>query len=129
MQIKQVNLISVQDWDTLVSTTYNRPYSLQQQDDCKPRGIEFLTVPPEEPFDYENDTIPEEINGDEMGVSFSAWLKRDPQQPIPCADPTDYFYTELFWERNFYPSKEMIAQDLFNRGLLPQGEYVINIDW
>lgn len=35
----------------------------------------------------------------------------------------------LWWERNFYPSVEVVANDLHARGLLPAGEYTIDIDW
>jgi len=35
----------------------------------------------------------------------------------------------MWWERNFYPDVEMIANDLHKRGILEAGEYVIDIDW
>lgn len=145
MKTKSVNVIDVSDWDKLVVDTYGRPYSFQQQDGCKDRGKEYLTVDGQ-PDDYENDTVPEIINGEDMGVSFKAWLERDPNAPL---NPTDeeigscnYFYNEdrekwckskshinLFYERNFYPHVSMIANDLHARGLLPAGEYMIDIDW
>lgn len=146
MKIKSVNVIDVHDWDQLVIDTYEKPYSFQQQDDCKDRGHEYISVPaPQE--DYENNTLPEIINGEEMGVSFKAWLERDPNAPL---NPTDeelaecnYFYREedkikwceseshinMFYERNFYPHVNMIINDLHARGLLPAGEYMIDIDW
>lgn len=30
--------------------------------------MEYIAVPTENPYDYENDTVPEEVNGEEMGV-------------------------------------------------------------
>ena len=132
MKFKQVQRIEVQEWDQLVEETYGRIYSFQQQDGCKDRGVENLTVPVQHPWDYENDTIPEKVNGDEMGVSFKAWLERDPKQKINSDDARRQacgFGLNLFWKRNFYPSVEMIANDLHSKGLLPAGEYVINIDW
>ncbi len=119
-------VISVQDWDDLVQTTYCRPYSFQQQDDCKERQRVHITIP-DHPYDYENETIPEVVNGDEMGVSFAAWLARDPKQPLP--DRSDTFGLQLFWERNFYPDYQMIANDLHAKGLIEAGDYVIDIDW
>jgi len=129
--IKTVNMIELGDWDTLVETTYGRPYCLQQQDGCKSRGVEKITVPTKYPYDYENESIPEVVNGDEMGVSFSAWLTRDPKLTLKDEklDHNESWYVELFWHRNFYPSVEMIANDLYEKGLLPAGEYSINIDW
>ena len=126
IESKSVNIIEANDWDKLVEETYGRPYDFQQQDDCKDRGVEYFTVPccPE---DYENDTVPEIVNGDEMGVSFKAWLARDPKTPLPDRDDT--FGLTLWWERNFYPDVQMIANDLYEKGLIEAGDYMINIDW
>lgn len=119
-------LIDVQDWDNLVTETYGRPYSFQQQDGCKDRDLVAITVP-DECDDFENDTVPEIVNGDEMGVSFKAWLARDPKTPLPDRDDT--FGLTLWWERNFYPDVQMIANDLYEKGLIEAGDYMINIDW
>lgn len=109
--------------------TYNKPYSFQQQDDCKDRGIEYITVPYEDPHDYSRDTIPEVVNGNIMGVSFKAWLERDPTTKIPSEYSFDLDFTDMWWERNFYPDVSMIINDLHSKGLLEAGEYGINIDW
>ena len=119
-------LIDVQDWDALVTETYGRPYSFQQQDGCKERQLVSITVP-DECDDFENDTVPEIVNGDEMGVSFKAWLARDPKTPL--RDRDDTFGLTLWWERNFYPDVQMIANDLYVKGLIEAGDYIINIDW
>lgn len=127
LKFKTKNVIEMGDWDRLVEATYGRPYNFQQQDDCKPRGTHDLTVPCDWADDYENDTVPEIINGSEMGVSFAAWLARDPKEWN--GKPEDERFLNLFWERNFYPDVDTVANDLHVRGLLPAGEYVINIDW
>ncbi len=120
-------MIDSGEFDDLVTKTYGRPYCFQQQDGCKSRGTHEITVPNEYPHDFEAETIPEVINGDVEGVSFAAWLKRSPlewngkEEGGNCLD--------LFWERNFYPSLEMIVDDLHSKGLLPAGKYTINIDW
>lgn len=124
VQTKQI--IDVGDFDDLVEKTYGKPYNFQQQDDCKPRGTHHITVP-DTPYDFEKDTIPEEINGSEMGVSFAAWLARDPKEWNGA--PGDKMFTEMFWQRNFYPNVQMIVNDLHAKGLFPAGEYVIEIDW
>ena len=127
--MKQVTMIEVQEWDDLVENTYNRPYSFQQQDGCKDRGTHKLTVPAPAD-DYENDTVPEEINHPDMGVSFKAWLNRAPKQGLSCdPDGKKSWGISMWWERNFYPDVQMIANDLHAKGLLPAGDYVINIDW
>lgn len=127
IQTKQV--IGVQDWDDLVIKTYGKPYSFQQQNGCQDRGNFPLRIP-EGAEDFENDTIPEEVNGEEMGVSFKAWLARDPEQKLDTEDEWERDHgIDLFWRRNFYPDIQMVANDLHAKGLIPAGKYVIEIDW
>jgi len=124
-------VIDVGDWDDLVVETYKRPYNFQQQDGCKDRQRVRLTVP-EDAWDYDNESIPEVVNGEEMGVTFKAWLERDPQLLLneTRADWDNGKHSlSLFWERNFYPDVQMVANDLHAKGLLDAGEYVIDIDW
>jgi hypothetical protein len=54
MKIKTINQIDVDDWDRLVSETYGKPYTFQQQDGCKGRGVETITVPVKNPEDFKN---------------------------------------------------------------------------
>ena len=126
MKTKTIKIIEVSDWDDMVSKTYGRPYCFQQQNDCQDRVLHKLPVPDEETYDFENDTILEVVNSEEMGVSFKAWLERDPKTPI--LDSEYEWETELWWDRNFYPDVQMIANDLHAKGLLEAGEYGINID-
>jgi hypothetical protein len=118
--------IACHDLNALVTETYGRPYDLQQQDGCMERGSIDVSVP-EDPDDYERTAIPEVVNGEEMGVSFAAWLARDPKAPV--GDRADTYAIGLFWERNFYPHLSMVLNDLHTRGLLEAGEYSIVIDW
>lgn len=126
LNITKENVVEVQDWDSLVTETYKRPYSFQQQDGCRNRGIFRFSVPNDEMCkDFENDTVPEIINGKKMGVSFKAWLKRDPKALV--SDQVDT--CDLWWDRNFYPDFQMVANDLHSRGLLCTGDYMLDIDW
>lgn len=138
LKIRTIKQIDVQDWNNLVIEIYGKPYSLQQQDGCKSRGLEYITVPVKNPYDYENDSISFIVNGNEMGVSFKAWDKSNydsvleefkEQEEDTSQFKLSKFYTEMFYERNFYPSIDMIINDLHNQGLLEEGEYQINIDW
>lgn len=126
---KQVTVVDCDEWDRLVEATYGRHYVFQQQDGCKNRGVRYLTIP-DTAEDYENDEVPEIVNGDEMGVSFKAWLERDPAQKLNTEKEWDREYgLELFWQRNFYPDIQMVANDLHARGLIEAGNYMIDIDW
>lgn len=125
IKIQTKQIITVQDFDKLVTETYGKPYSFQQQDGCKSRGMESITIPVDV-NDYENDSVPEIVNHKDMGVSFSAWLARNPEQLLPHKDK---WSTELWWKRNFYPDVSMIINDLHSKGLLPAGDYLIEIDW
>lgn len=126
MKIRTEKVIDVNDWDNLVIETYGRPYSFQQQDGCKSRGVVHLSVPAEAD-DYERESVPEIVNHPRMGVSFAAWLKRDPKAPL-AGDETNHSLI-LWWDRNFYPDVQMIVNDLHAKGLLEAGDYTINIDW
>jgi hypothetical protein len=126
IKMKTVNMIRLSDFDELVIKTYGRPYSFQQQDGCKSRGsYEFILPLKYTPEDYEATEIPEVVNHEEMGVSFKAWLEKDPSTPFI----SESWRRSLWWDRNFYPHVEMILDDLFKKGLLPKGDYVIKIDW
>lgn len=128
MKIRNVKMIDLHEWDRLVSETYGRPYSFQQQEGCQGRGIHYFTVPDVEAYDDEmNDSIPEEVNGEEMGVKFAVWLARDPKQPL-IGQEYD-FDLKLWWDRNFYPDFQTVANDLHTKGLLEAGNYGIDIDW
>lgn len=131
--MKNVKLVSVQEWDNLVEDTYGRPYSFQQQDGCKERGTFQFNVPYGSKEDFPNDTIPEKVNGPQMGVSFKAWLARNPNKPVDNEytdnDGEEAWRIRMFWERNFYPCIDMVINDLHKQGLLEKGEYVIDIDW
>jgi hypothetical protein len=126
LKFKTVQMVDLEDWDDLVEKTYGKIYSFQQQDGCQSRGTYPITIP-DHPEDYENETIPEDINGDEMGVSFATWLAHDPKEWNGPAEDADYI--ERFWHRIFYPNIQMVANDLHAKGLIPAGKYIIDIDW
>lgn len=123
-------MIECDDWDELVSSTYNRPYCLQQQEGCRDRGTLQIEVPNDWEDGFKDvDSIEEVVNGEEMGVSFDAWLSRDPKQKSKDEEWEDDFEITMFWERNFYPDLGFLANDLYKRGELPAGKYLIRIDW
>ena len=123
---KRIIVVEESVWSNFVSTVYGRPYRLQQQEGCMERGSIVLTVS-DDAFDFENASIPEEINGEAMGVSFEAWLQRDPNKPV--GGHNNKWKIRMFWERNFYPDLQMVANDLHMKGLIEPGEYLIRIDW
>ncbi len=126
MKITKEQMIEVQEWDSIVTKTYGKPYSFQQQDGCKSRGIFRITIP-DEAEDFERDTVPEIVNHEEMGVSFKAWMERDPKKLLE--GDTGNHSLGLWWERNFYPDVQMIANDLCKKGIIEKGNYIIEIDW
>lgn len=126
MKTKQV--IEVSEWDAIVVKTYGRPYTLQQQDGCQSRGSITINVP-DKADDSECESVPEEVNAEEMGVSFKAWLARDPKQKLSNPEDQADYCLELWWARNFYPDLQMVANDLHARGLLAAGTHTILIDW
>lgn len=137
LKAKNVKMLDVNDWDNLVSKTYGRPYSFQQQDGCKSRGVFKISIPVDLQFadDEDNemhDSIPEVVNGSHRGVKFKTWLERDPNKSVNdhSGKTSDAkWMIDLFWDRNFYPSVYVVAKDLFEKGLIEEGDYVIDIDW
>ncbi len=148
IKIKNVKMIDSFDWDELVSDTYGKYYRFQQQQGCQPRGIVKLTIPDENWEEEEmNDSIPEIINDERnRGVKFDVWLNRDPKAVLNPSDAElkscNYYHSSnrkewcediehirLFWQRNFYPCLQTVANDLYERGLIEQGDYSIEIDW
>lgn len=120
LKYKIVKLIEIRDWNNFIKEIYQRPYNFQQQDGCKERGTYSFTVPEQYQesleFDFENDVVPEEVNHEDRGVSFKAWLERDPTQKLK--DMTYEWELELWWHRNFYPAVETIIYDLYQKKLL-----------
>ncbi len=129
LKIKTEKVIDFRDWNSLVEKTYCRTYNFQQQEGCRQRGAWRFAVPSEEFEDFTNATVPEEVNHEERGVSFAAWLARDPKQKLSNPDEQEDYCLELWWKRNFYPEFQMVANDLHAKGLLPAGDYMIDIDW
>jgi hypothetical protein len=128
MKIRTEKIIDVSEWDKFVSETYSRPYSSQQQGHCQPRGTFRFTVPAEVE-DYKNETIPEELHAEEIGVNFAAWLARDPKQKLSDSIAQEDFCLDLWWSRNFYPNIQMVANDLHTKRLLEAGSYTIDMNW
>ena len=122
-------MIAVSDWDDLVKETYGKPYSFQQQDGCKDRGLEQISIPVE----CDDSDLPEimefEINGGECGVRFNTWLNTSVEKINEEHPETYNGRNKLWWDRNFYPDVQMIANDLYKKGLIEAGHYTIEIDW
>lgn len=129
MKFRPEKVVDVDEWDKLVSETYGRPYTFQQQDGCKDRGTYTLTVP--DSYDWESEAL-DDVSEDSdeeypTAVKFEKWLSRDPKQSLQNQEYE--WELSLWWERQFYPYIETVANDLHKRGLLEAGEYLIVIDW
>lgn len=109
LKYKMEKVIKDSDWDKLVVKTYDRPYTFQQQGDCRPRGVYPLEAYEGELDDYSNVSLEEWMN-----TPFDGW--------------NDYRQV-MRWERDFYPHEEEIAQDLIKKGLMEAGDYKIMVDW
>ena len=127
--IKQIDIF---DWDDLVKKVYNKPYNLQQQNGCYDDGenieIDIDLKNPCEDLYEEITNIPLKVDGKEKGVSFNTWLETDPK--TLGLSEWEYGYEKgLFWDRNFYPDVNYLAQDLCRRGYIEEGSYTIKIWW
>jgi len=118
VNVRTEQVIDVADWDKCVQETYGRHYRFQQQEGCRDRGRFKLTVPA---FAKDIEDDPETL-----GVSFRAWLNSDPDK---AAMQSTFQNQQLCRARVFYPDLQMVANDLYAKGLLAAGDYFINIDW
>lgn len=130
-KIKNKKVFDIAEWNELIIQTYGRPYDFGEQEGGRDRGVFELTVPSTYDDDYENDKVSEEDGADEdpdeRGVSFKAWLERDPTQKV--SGRTRKFELEMWWHRQFYPSINTVAFDLYQKGILEPGDYLISINW
>lgn len=127
LEVRINKTINCNNLDKVVEKVYGIPYSFQQQDGCKYRGFEYVTIPSPEPMDYNRETIPFQVNGNIKGVSFEAW-KNVNLEDIKSKFEYD-FEENIFFERSFYPHLDQILNDLHNKGLIEAGEYQIEINW
>jgi hypothetical protein len=114
LKYRTQRVISLRDWDQLVKDTYGKEYSFQQQDGCRERQQYHIDIPSSYTCD---DSMQDEPSKNESGVKFSVWLEEDPN------------WSRLDIIRNFYPDVETLANDLFSKGLIEEGSYVIDVDW
>lgn len=123
IKVKIAKIIDEADFSALVREVYGRDYCYQQQDGCKDRGYYPMSVP-EDSFD---DNMPDDIAGDEdqMGVKFKTWLEKDPKTP----GYKDDWKRRFWWERHFYPDFGTVVNDLYSKGKLEKGEYLLRTDW
>lgn len=134
--IETVKMIDVNNWNKFIQEVYGKPYNFQQQDGCKEEGLETFVCTTTEEFlewgmeetEYKATEIPFKVskNDEEMGVNFKTWLNTTPEETSKNFKTQSE--NELFWQRNFYPHIDMIAHDLYLKGLLEPGEYTINMD-
>jgi hypothetical protein len=133
MQYTTVKLIDEIYWSNFVSDTYGKHYRFQQQEGCQNNGsYHLLEVPNYNTDEYIfHDKIHEIVNGSNMGVKFENWLERDPKQHLKNGKLVrdEQWAIDLWWERNFYPCVETVANDLHSRGVLDAGTYIITINW
>ena len=120
------------DFNKLVEKTYDKFYCFQQQDNGRKHGVYTFEIPVKSPFNYQNISIPEIVNHSEIGVDFYTWLQRDIHKPLKDVKYTTDFNKSLglrlWWDRNFFPSIDMIINDLYKNGILPEGFLKIIID-
>ena len=133
MEYETVKLIEEIEWSNFVSETYGKIYRFQQQDGFRNNGSYYrLNVPNYDTDEYMyHEEIPEIVNGDIIGAKFENWLERDPKQHLKARKliRDEQWAIDLWWERNFYPCIETVANDLHSKGLLESGTYIIAINW
>lgn len=121
IEFESVCILDVNEWDEIVQEYYDKPYDFQQQDGCKERQIVELHVPDISPEDFEDLSFKEYKEGC-TGVSLERWKNTDSSEKFGKIGT-------IVWGRNYYPHVSMVVNDLYSKGVLPEGKYLINIDW
>lgn len=121
LKYANVRYVDHLNFNDLVKDTYNKIYSLQQTYGGWDRQSFNFTATKNGKF---AEGLPTKINEDDWGegIDFKTWLN------TPCPKNCS-FSEELFWERNFHPYFDDLVLDLCQKGLIEEGDYVMNIDW
>lgn len=128
MKVQIKKFVPVHVWNEFVREVYGRSYKLESQEHYCNEIVSFLTIPTSYDSDDDmNDSIKEIVQGLEKGVKFKTWLSRDPLQPL-LTRRYDEWELETFWEENFYPDLQTLANDLYKKNKLDSGEYIIYFD-
>jgi hypothetical protein len=124
LKIEDVKLIWESELSELVTKTYGRPYSLQQQDEMMAQDTILRVRVPEglEPWNESYDENPE-------GYTPLPTLARWAATETPAEHRFPSYREEMWWHRNFYPCRDEVLGDLHDKGLLPAGDYVIHCWW
>lgn len=137
--LKEEKIVNVSDWDKLVKETCDKPYSFKQQDGCQNRRIYKITIPSEL-----NNSIPDKNMYDKTGITWCIWLKSKLTPNLikrylhrvkfalwleHSVIGTDDLAIGIFWNTNLYPDIFTITNDMYEKGLIKKGDYLININW
>lgn len=116
LKTKKVDLVWSVTWNNFVRKVYGVPYdiSVQEIED----SFEF-TVPIRGAEDYQNESYDDIRKKGENGVKFGVWAST---KPVGVEKDSAEMQN---WEMEFYPCFDMLVNDLFTRGLLPMGNYVM----
>lgn len=121
--MKNVVKFDLEEFNKLVETEYWNPYHFQQQDWCKQRWVFEFSVPNNEWDEYEWILEVKQLDKYEstMWVDFIKWQQ---------THPIDNSWQEVLkYQRYFYPSIYPVVNDLFMKWIIPEWDYLINIDW
>jgi hypothetical protein len=122
---KPVLLLDVIDLARLIRETYGKPHDLLReiiddrggQDSC-----EIVEIP-----DWDNGEWDGQENLDPPVPRFDEWvntpLDEEPERRTP-----EFYRWEERWEK-WTPQRQAIFNDLYEKGLLPAGTYVLHVWW
>lgn len=121
----KTTFIEYTDWNNFIQSVYNKPYDLLQQVDSESTII-TMSVPGNVDNTKINKDIPENIDENELRcVELETWLNKDPQEENPNFKYKSH--QTHWWKRYFYPDIQAIANDLYEKGLLEEGNYTIYV--
>lgn len=111
----------------LIGKHYGKPYKIQQQGDMMSNDSYFtVEVGPDMEFeidDWAADDTDEVIEAKAI-AQIAAWQAKE------CPPEHKGTYSEeLWWEREGYMPYDILLWDLNRKGLIPAGDYLIEVMW
>jgi len=149
MPFETAIVIEALDFDKFVESVYKRPYRLHKSVDFFVKELEMCLVVklPQVNFNLENEDFMDSEDGKwgiynvdnggrrdgglpircHYGASFKTWSERDTEKPFDTQThtATNKDHLDKFWKTYFYPAPLVLLNDLYQKGHLTAGNYII----
>jgi hypothetical protein len=131
LQFKPVNYVTGQDWDSFVKSVYNRPYKLAAHRCEHSTFIHTPNYGPVEGVDDVRKTVQGAFSHG-CGLDMEEWKSHDVYDAMRHITEhlirvkATIHLAESCYEGLIRPHLQHLANDMYEKGLIPAGDYVIS---